>query len=284
MVAITAAAFCVNRLMIGAMSVALDSLVRSTPSLRRTYVLHDGLSESCCESLGRRFGSKEICFRRLDLTAFKGLRSLHGDYTTYGKLLIPELIASDERLVLYLDADLVVLADIGSVVKNIDSGPCLFAVNAGKAETSLDWSLYRDCGMDPTQLVFNAGVLMFDCPAFRKYGMKERALEIARRHAGRLLSADQAVFNVLFSRDRGCLPRTLNIGVTPATPRISELAEGVYHFVGSPKPWDLFGPFLHPNYPVFHRAMKAAGMGLWQVRGAVSVRQILRTIRIGRSP
>src|SRR5437588_3004019 len=164
MVNLSAAAFCVNRLMVGAMEVALHSLFRATPQLRKVYILHEDLSDLFCRSLVERFSRRQLCFKKFDLSQFFELRPLHGDYTTYGKLLIPELVSQEDRVVIYLDADLVVNTDLNTALIGVEVGPSFFAVNAGKAETSLDWHLYRDCGIEPGQLVFNAGVLIFDCP------------------------------------------------------------------------------------------------------------------------
>jgi lipopolysaccharide biosynthesis glycosyltransferase len=280
---LSAAAFCVNKLMAGAMEVALHSLFRASPELRKVYILHEDLSDVFCHSLVQRFSSHKFCFKKFDSSQFFGLRPLHGAYTPYAKLLIPELVSEEDRHVIYLDADLVVNTDLHSALNGLEAGPSFFAVDGGKAETSLDCRLYRDYGLKPGQLVFNSGVLMFDCPQCRESKMRVRALELGRRYADRLLSADQALLNLLFSRYRGCLPRRLNIVVFPTTPMLSEANDGIYHFVGSPKPWDFFGPLLHPNYPIFDRAMKAAGMGLWKVRGRISLRHLLRSIRIGRS-
>ncbi|RYG00415.1 MAG: glycosyltransferase family 8 protein, partial [Chitinophagaceae bacterium] len=59
---------------------------------------------------GERFEGQLIFIDFDARKRFGHLGSLHGDWTTYGRLLIPEYI--DRDVVLYLDADLIISVDI----------------------------------------------------------------------------------------------------------------------------------------------------------------------------
>ena len=64
----------------------------------------------------------------VDFNAFERfghLRSLHGDWTTYGRLLIPTILEVDSAL--YLDSDLIIEADI-LALRNFKSEKILSAV------------------------------------------------------------------------------------------------------------------------------------------------------------
>jgi lipopolysaccharide biosynthesis glycosyltransferase len=283
MIQVDSVAFCVNRLMWGPMLIAIDSLVRSNSGISRIYVLHDNVPENLTRDLQRRYQLVKFFFRRLNVEMFHEGRSLHGDYTTYGKFQLPDLVEDDEQHVLYLDADVVVQLDINSALESAVDGHPLYAVLKGNVERSLDREFYSAKGLAPHHEVFNAGVLVFDCPSCRDWRLLDRALSVTKQQGSRLLSADQPVFNLLFSEQRGRLPSNLNIVVSPETPQRLELVEGIFHFVGSPKPWDLLGSRVHRNFAHYERAVIDAGVDWSQVRGRISPRLLARTVLLARS-
>jgi lipopolysaccharide biosynthesis glycosyltransferase len=283
MIRVDSVAFCVNRLMWGPMLIAVDSLVRSNPAINRIYVLHDNVPEKLTRELKRRYQLVKFFFRRLNLELFHDGRSLHGDYTTYGKFQLPDLVEDAEQHVLYLDADVIVQLDINNALQHALGGHPLYVVLKGKVERSLDREFYTTKGLTPDHKVFNAGVLLFHCPSCREFGLLHRALTVTKQRGARLLSADQPVFNLLFSEQRGRLPDNLNIEVSPETPKPLELVDGIFHFVGSPKPWDLLGSRVHRNFVHYERAVIDAGIEWSQVRGRVSPRLLARTVLLARS-
>ncbi|GAG10130.1 unnamed protein product, partial [marine sediment metagenome] len=228
MIRVDSVAFCVNRLMWGPMLIAIDSLVRSNPAINRIYVLHDNVPEKLTRELKRRYQT-QFFFRRLNLELFHDGRSLHGDYTTYGKFQLPDLVEDDEQHVLYLDADVIVQLDINNALEREVDGHPLYAVLKGKVERSLDREFYTTKGLTPEHEVFNAGVLLFHCPSCREFRLLQRALTVTKQRGAPSLSADQPVFNLLFSEQRGRLPDNLNIEVSPETPQPLELVDGILH-------------------------------------------------------
>ena len=87
--------------------------------------------------LKRRYQLVKFFFRRLNLELFHDGRSLHGDYTTYGKFQLPDLVEDDEQHVLYLDADVIVQLDINNALEHAVGGHPLYVVLKGKVERSL---------------------------------------------------------------------------------------------------------------------------------------------------
>ena len=56
----------------------------------------------------------ELCLNQISLDKFQGFRSLHGNYMTYARLLLPGILAGEDRF-LYLDSDLVVGTDVAAL-------------------------------------------------------------------------------------------------------------------------------------------------------------------------
>jgi lipopolysaccharide biosynthesis glycosyltransferase len=283
MIRVDSVAFCVNALMWGPMLIAVDSLVRSNPAINRIYVLHDHVPEKLTRELKHRYQLVKFFFHRLNLELFHEGRSLHGDYTMYGKFQLPDLVEDDEQHVLFLDADVIVQLDINNALERTVGGHPLYAVLKGKVERSLDREFYTTKGLRPDQKLFNSGVLLFHCPSCREFRLLQRALTVIKQGGARLLSADQPVFNLLFSEQRGRLPDNLNVGVSPETPQRLELVDGIFHFFGSPKPWDFLGSRVHRNFVHYERAVIDAGIEWSQVRGRISPRLLARTVLLARS-
>src|SRR5690606_10278439 len=87
---------------------------------------------------------------------FGHLRSLHGDWTTYGRLLIANHIKSD--VALYLDADLVVELDILRIKDFEFNDELLAAANVNSVQYMLDNTfMINKLEWSPEMLYFNAG-------------------------------------------------------------------------------------------------------------------------------
>lgn len=278
-------AFCVNRLMFGPMCVALhSSLIRYAGDLPPVYVLHADLESCQIRILHDLFGHADLRVRKIDLRPFRSLRPLHGSHTPYGKLLIPTIIDDDEVNVLYLDSDVVVAADLSVIRDHTSEDYTLGAVGRAGAWAwqSLDWPLYQRLGMDAQSIVFNSGVMLLHAPRCREFRLLQRGLALGAQHGSMLRSADQPLFNALFHESFHWLPPRFNICLSPSIPLMCGTDDGVYHFEGSPKPWDLLGDRLHANYHVFQAAFEKLGVP-WSLIRSSPFRDALRSMRLLRS-
>ena len=179
---------------------------------------------------------------------FGHLRSLHGDYTTYGKSLIPDLLPDDK--VLYLDSDLVVNVDVLALREFSTHDNPISAVTTSTMPQVLDGTfLMEKLGFPATTKFFNAGVLLFDTKAYNRQNFQQRWKAVSGEHPDDLLCADQTVFNGMCRGSFGILPENFNVGWTPGTDLPQRVVgDSIIHFVGSPKPWDLLGQHLHLGY------------------------------------
>jgi lipopolysaccharide biosynthesis glycosyltransferase len=189
-------------------------------------------------------------FQEADTSDFKDLKTLHGEWMIYLRLLLPRLLP-DAKTILYLDSDLVVDTDACAFFDHDLGAAGLGAIDGAAVEWTLDRDFLRLVGLSNSDRTFNSGVLLFNVEVWKKNSLVERALEMARTHSDVLTSHDQSVLNAMFSRDFYKIPPQYNRGVAPEDRPLSKI-DCIYHFVGSPKPWDPLGRYFHRNWEIWN--------------------------------
>ncbi len=252
-------AFCINKLALVGLGVTVCSVIQNcsdTHHLRLCFLcgdLEDTDKKNITALLHKQDFKGFHQFIDFDAQAnFGAFRSLHGDWTTYGRLLLPELLLTNR--VLYLDADLVVEVDVLQLQAFDFAGKAIAAVHGGVLENELEHDFYLHKLRLPTnQRSFNAGILLFNLDLWRQENLKEKCLDVARRFPTELLSCDQALLNAVFSGNFAELPKTFNCAWLPYASKPETGEKMILHFVGSPKPWDVFGSLIHNGYATWQK-------------------------------
>ncbi|RYG12809.1 MAG: glycosyltransferase family 8 protein [Chitinophagaceae bacterium] len=210
---------------------------------------------------------------------FGHLKSLHGDWASYGRLLIPDFVSSDA--VLYLDADLIVLVDVLDLKTFDFKGKFLAAVPGGKVKYALERAfLINSLNVSPDTDYFNAGVLFMNLSQWRKDDIQERWKKIANQFPNDLLAVDQTVLNAVCKGNFAHLPVNFNNAWCPGDAKPPNADASIIHFVGSPKPWDISGKTLHQGYETW----RAYNTTNWQAEfNRVSWSKLKRTWKIKNS-
>ena len=209
---------------------------------------------------------------------FGHLRSLHGDWTTYGRLLIPDIVKSD--VALYLDSDLIINTDILEL-NNFTTDKILSAVYGSKVISSLENLFFiQKLKWQPDTAYFNAGVLLFNILAWQANNIDERIKEIADQYPNEIISHDQTLLNAICKGDFAYLPEKFNVAWYPGEPQAINVDKAIIHFVGSPKPWDLFGKIIHMGYNTW----KIHNTPFWESQyGSITAGKLKRTWKIRMS-
>ncbi len=97
-------------------------------------------------------------------------------------------------------------------------------------------------------LAFNAGVLVFHLNDWHRQGITHMVTEIADQYPRELLSCDQTLLNAVWRGDFTQLPGKFNKSYFPHDQADYATFNGILHFVGSPKPWDIGARFVHSGY------------------------------------
>lgn len=248
-------AFNINKLAMKGLGVTLDSLFKNISNSKKLtiYILCADLNPDDKENIHRllsKYTFANTIFIDIDVNEhFGNFSSLQGDLTTYLRLLLQDFILEDT--VLYLDADLVVEVDVSTLEDFDFQGKALAAVNAGPMRFALDSAfLCTEIGLSSEVDVFNAGILLFNLKFWRENDIKKQCLAFGEKYSKKLISHDQTILNALFSGNFAFLPSEFNIPWYANIERPS-YKKGILHFVGSPKPWDLFGRYFHKGFSVW---------------------------------
>jgi lipopolysaccharide biosynthesis glycosyltransferase len=239
--------------------VTLFSLFQSNPDrLFEIHLLYENLVPDHFRAIeqivyqadrGNRLHMIPINSRR-----FSHLRGLHGNHLIYSRLVLPELLPEKDRI-LYFDSDLVVLTQIDAIWE-WPMTRLLGAVPIGVvAYSALERKLLNERGVPDDAPYFNSGVLLIDLARWRANSISSRLLEIARENREYFAARDQTVLNLFFSGDFDHLPARFNIIALPTNRLPEEALDGIIHFVGAPKPWDLLGSLFHRSYAVYRDAL-----------------------------
>ena len=223
-------------------------------------------------------GSKEF----IDFDAekiFGHLNSLHGDWTAYGRLLIADYIKTDR--VLYLDADLLIYLDI-LTLNNIDLDGVYFAAESGSTvEWALEGSFFiNKLNWPKDRAYFNSGVMLFNLKKWRADNLDAKWKSIAKAYPDDLISHDQTLLNAIGDGNFIKLPSNFNSAWFAKSEKPADANYAIIHFVGSPKPWDLFGKKIHKGYS----SWKKYHTHFWEKNyGKISAKKFKRTWKIRRS-
>lgn len=210
---------------------------------------------------------------------FGNLRSLHGDWTPYGRLLIPTLIPADTTL--YLDADLVILKDVLSLENFNFNGELLGAAFGCNVSWALDHKFFLDTlKWSPDTPYFNSGVVLFNSKLWRELNTDERWKKLAAGYPDKLVSHDQTLLNATCQGSFAQLGADLNDFWGPADRKPKYENPSIVHFIGLPKPWDLLGPVIHPGFITWKKYTTREWKSIY---GGISLIKIARTWKTKKS-
>ena len=277
-------AFCINTLGLAGLGVTLSSLLRncSNPNKLHIWFLCANLSSWQKSKIRKLLLSEKFSgmYNFIDfdpILHFGKYNSLHGDWSTYGRLLLPDIIMEDT--VLYLDSDLIVEVDVLELDKFNFNQNILAAVGGGYFKFTLGNKFYIDkLGLSSELEYFNAGILLLNLIEWRLKNVKEECLQIADQFPKDLPSHDQSLLNIYCAGKFAKLPLSYNCAWLADKPKPTTAEKMILHFVGSPKPWDPLGFIIHKGYckwkeylnpewtSLFDRLALANYKRAWQIR------------------
>ncbi|MBS1745632.1 MAG: glycosyltransferase family 8 protein [Bacteroidetes bacterium] len=244
--------FCLNNLGALGLGASLASLIKQCSYTQlKIYFLCSLLDEKIKDSIARLLSELNFTgsYIFIDFDAqkvFGKYKPLQSDWAAYGCLLIPELI--NEEKVLYLDTDLIIETDISDIFNESLQNFVIGAVPSTPIQYALEHNFFcNTLGIDPTLSTFNSGVLFINIERWRVVDISDGLRVLGEAYPQELLSADQALLNAYFAGNFFKLDEKYNVHWYPNQSPV-ENNGSIFHFVGSPKPWDYFGKYLHSGY------------------------------------
>jgi lipopolysaccharide biosynthesis glycosyltransferase len=186
----------------------------------------------------------------LDLSPCLTFRGLHGNHTAYARIFLPGAVSC--RRLIYLDSDTLCHADLRPLWEMDLRGHPAAMAPFGNLGSKAEWPIYEKAGLSADASQFNSGVILFDVIRWREKDCTARCLEFGGQNPEKLYTADQTCINGALNKEILPISSEWNIPLNPGTRRVYRGGkEGIYHFVGSPKPWDLFAFLAHMNFKVY---------------------------------
>lgn len=224
----------------------IASVVAYAPGARfRFIILHSGVTPEmqariAASAPGMRFVWTEVADE--DIPPFA--KREHFSRATLFRMGLEKLAPQDCRRVLYLDADMTVLADVRELAAvDLEGAPVAAAVDGfvDARQFAGRWNL------PPGPGYFNAGVLVIDLDKVRAETLFTKAIDFFTRHDAQLTLADQDALNwacwgrwkrvdVAWNAQRHMAIPSL-IAEIPEDRRLNGRAPKIVHFTGPEKPW-----------------------------------------------
>jgi lipopolysaccharide biosynthesis glycosyltransferase len=272
--------FCADVNVLDCLAVAVASVLGNASRPVRIHVFHDGMPVAAQRFLQATVSPAcreggETTFEQLDVSSFRGHASLHGNWMTYARLLLHSAMPTVDRAI-YLDADITVHRDITELWETPLNGRPLAGAAHCLKDAAIEQDVWRALAIDPATPYYNAGVLVLDLARWRASGVDARFAEYFQKTRGLKTVVDQTALNVVFGNQWADLPRAWNTACWPD----GRLAEGcsyaLLHYVGSPKPWDVAGRWLHSESELFFATADRWGVDLRAARRLMPFGQRLR--------
>ena len=125
----------------------------------------------------------------------------------------------------------------------------------------IEKELLLSCGKKLEDFYFNSGLALINTDKYRSKRLSEKAMDFAEKNRSILPFHDQTIWNCIIE-DAGILDKKWCHYAYPKIKNKVEWNDGILHFVGSPKPWDLIGELFHPYADTWYEAASKAGIVL----------------------
>ena len=257
--------YCVNRKMLKPLCVSVFSAASACPVDRplHIWVFHTDLSTrdqyELREVLRPFAGHYHLNLRPIDTSTFSGLNGLHGQVVPFGKALIPNMLRQEVDRLIYLDADTVVL---GGLDELYDTDLASYTMGAVSYETfgqTQQAQFFLEEGLDLGERAFNSGVMLLNVQQWVDLNITQQVVDLIHRHHYRYRGADQPILNLVFYRNFMPLRIRFNKRASASLPLDSaEVNDGIIHFVGIPKPFDLAGRWANKNFHIYSDVCRRA--------------------------
>lgn len=214
-------------------------------------------------------------------TLFNKYYGLHGNKFNFTKLMLANLLPNDR--IVYLDSDLSIGKDLSELF-DLDLND--FIIGAASIETigdSLRSKFYKSLGMKEEARYFNSGVMVMDLKKWRELDITSKCLAWANKYVDKLAFGDEAILNCIFYEDFKIINSSYNHPLYPTSDLVTSNLESIFHFVGSPKPFDFMGEFIHGNYAMFQDTLAQTSFENYKSYFSFSTGKLKRTVRLSRS-
>jgi lipopolysaccharide biosynthesis glycosyltransferase len=218
----------------------------------------------------------------IDLKEFGACKGVFDSNAAFLRILIPEY--SETAGCIYTDADVIFQEDIGNLLQecNLVEKPIALVPSGNcSLQPQREKSLMGQFGKEDKDCYYYSGLAIINKEEYRKQNIIKNSIELCKISASELSFHDQTVWNCILKNVEVIPPRWCH-EACPGKSEAKLFQEGIIHFVGSPKPWDLFGEFFHPYAKIWYEAARKAGLSFPKARRYFQLESWKRAFRIRR--
>jgi lipopolysaccharide biosynthesis glycosyltransferase len=214
--------------------------LHAAPGVRiEAYILDDGLTPEDRRRIVSSLPANVRVEWRAPASAVNGL-PVWGrmSSTTYQKLTLDEWLPKELDRVIWLDCDLLVVADLGRLWQSAGTGTVSAVQDQRVPAVSSPFGVagWRELGLSAASKYFNAGVLVIDLAQWRGQGIRLKSIDYIRAFADRVYFWDQEALNAILEGKWSELDSRWNWH--PSLPGAPESGDpSIIHFSGNLKPW-----------------------------------------------
>lgn len=249
--------FCADQTFTAHIAVTMISLMDSNKEFYFQFVLiSSDLDKERLKKLKSLVNSRksEFTYIHLDQGDFDGFPLMqHVSKAAYYRINIPKILK--DKMILYLDADIVCVGDISSFLELELSGKILAAVT----DPIFRW--HEDLNMSPGSRYFNSGVMLINTEAWNDAHISDRVLDFIQNNTDKIRFVDQCGLNAVIDGSWLELSPKFNqqailfrddFNFEPSGLALEELEKArkeplLIHYTGPSKPWH-----YNNNHPYKH--------------------------------
>ena len=250
---------------------SINSLLDEVSEKVDIYIIHN--NPDTFNSLSKNIESHKNT-RSINITKFEkenlnfpNVVNSHVSEATYYRLFIERLLPNTLNNVLYLDADIICIADpIKEIKENFN--------NLSNTKTTVA-SVFEN--FSPTEIkelekrlningnnYFNAGVMFIDLEKWRKKSIESLSLKIIKEKNKELKFWDQDILNIIFNDDVSEISNSLNYIINIEKQTTIPKATRFIHYAGSFKPWTVRGA-IEKNSIHYMNQFRKLGLGKFHI-------------------
>lgn len=257
--------YCANRKMLEPLCVSAFSVAASVAERDITiWVFH---SDFYSADVGKLlnildpFPNAALEVESINVDAFDEVRGLHGDVMPFTKLILPRLMDGKTERIVFLDADTVVVGGLDDLYQRNLEGHILGAVSYETLGCAQESDFFRAGGLDLEKNSFNSGVMLIDVERWNAADKSGQLINQVKQVDPQEAESDQPFLNVAFYDNFLPLRIRFNKRAGPDSKlKKKHTTDGILHFVGIPKPWDIGSRWLNKNYHLYEKHRKRAGV------------------------
>jgi len=250
---------------------SMNSLLDEVSEKVDIYIIHNNPDtfNSLSKNIESHKNTRSINIKKFEKENlnFPNVVNSHVSEATYYRLFIERLLPNTLNNVLYLDADIICIADpIKEIKENFN--------NLSNTKTTVA-SVFEN--FSPTEIkelekrlningnnYFNAGVMFIDLEKWRKKSIESLSLKIIKEKNKELKFWDQDILNIIFNDDVSEISNSLNYIINIEKQTTIPKATRFIHYAGSFKPWTVRGA-IEKNSIHYMNQFRKLGLGKFHI-------------------